>query len=77
MPKLIPGESCKIVLTLINPTEHVLHVTLLPHIEDTNTKKGNCEVELPMSDLVLSKYDEAAEFITPEGTQAQIADDPE
>nr|CAB3236499.1 dynactin subunit 4 [Phallusia mammillata] len=77
VPKLVPGESCKIILTLVNPTEHVLHVTLLPHIEEEKTQRSNCQVELPTSDLVLSKYDEAAEFIAPEGGQAQFEDDPE
>ncbi|CAK8697288.1 unnamed protein product [Clavelina lepadiformis] len=74
---IIAGSKNKISLSLINPTEHDIHISFLPNTEENNTKKSNATTELPSSEIVVLKYDEAAEYIsTPTSGKPEMFDDP-
>ncbi|XP_078494612.1 dynactin subunit 4 [Ciona intestinalis] len=59
--KLCAGERCQFVLSITNPTEHVIHATFLP-MEETK-HRINAKIELPTCDIVVGKFDDAAEFV--------------
>jgi len=67
--KFTVGKPTKVILSLINPTEHIIHVEMLKN-EELDSKCVNAQIELPSSKLVVGKFDDAAEYLQPEDLAA-------
>lgn len=61
IPNLKLNQPSQVILTLFNPLDFVVRATLLPLTSKSDTAKL-AQVELPCSELVLSRCDDAVEF---------------
>uniref|UniRef100_H2YNG3 Dynactin subunit 4 n=1 Tax=Ciona savignyi TaxID=51511 RepID=H2YNG3_CIOSA len=73
--QLSPGVQSRVILSLCNPTEHVIHTTFLPL--DGKLRQPNAQIELPKSEVMVGKYDEASDLLAQPGASPDsIPDDP-
>lgn len=61
IPNLKVNQPSQVILTLVNPLDFVVHVSLLPCKTETETTEM-AKVDLPQSELLLARCDDSAEF---------------